>query len=182
MYYSYVDYIVRTVGRDAQTMIDVGTAQCPYLEWFDWIPDRTSFDMVDPYQSDTVKGIQGDFFGYDFPDAPYDIVTCLQVLEHVPKPRKFARKLLTMGNIVIISVPFKWPESAADDHVHDPVDQAKLKRWTGREPTYFHIVREPFRGRVGRRAIAVYENGRTKGYGRNDFKDRIRRSRFPLPD
>jgi hypothetical protein len=181
VYYSYVDYIIRTVGRDAQSMIDVGTAQCPYLEWFDWIPNRVSFDMVEPYQSQTVTGVQGDFLDHQFQDAPYDIVTCLQVLEHVPNAEAFSRKLLEIGKTVVVSVPFKWPKSAADDHIHDPVDQEKLARWMGREANYFQIVKEPFRGRVGRRAIAIYEKDRVDGYGRNDFKDRIRRSRFPLP-
>ena len=181
VYYSYVDYIVRTVGRDAKTMIDVGTAQCPYLEWFDWIPTRVSFDIVEPYDSQTVTGIHGDFLNYQFQDAPYDIVTCLQVLEHVPNPQAFSRKLLEIGKTVIISVPYKWPKSAADDHIHDPVDEKKIRRWMGRDPSYFQIVQEPFRGKVGKRAIAIYDNDRKDGYGRNDFKDRVRRSRFPMP-
>lgn len=181
MYYSYVDYIIRTVGRNAQSILDVGTAQCPYLEWFDWIPKKVSFDMVEPYRSATVEGLQGDFIDYKFLDAPYDIVTCLQVLEHVPDAKTFARRLFDIGKVVIISVPFKWPKSAADDHIHDPVDQHKLEDWTGRKANYYHVVKEPFRGRVGRRLIAIYEEDPTKSYGRMDFKDRIRRSRFPMP-
>jgi len=42
------------------------------------------------------------------------------------------------------------------------------------------LVREPFRGAVGRRLIAVYEADVTARYGRKDFKTRVRRSRFPL--
>ena len=31
LYYQYVDYIIRTLGHDAQSIIDIGTAGCPYL-------------------------------------------------------------------------------------------------------------------------------------------------------
>ena len=94
MYYSYLDYIVRTLGKNAKSMIDIGTANCPYLEWFDWIPERVSFDMAEPYRSSTVEGIQGDFLTHDFGGKKYDVATCLQVLEHVPDVIPFARKLL----------------------------------------------------------------------------------------
>lgn len=182
MYYSYLDYIVRTVGRDARSMIDIGTASCPYLEWFDWIPERTSFDMAEPYQSSGVKGIQGDFLEYDFGKNRYDIATCLQVLEHVPNVFPFARKLLEISDIVVVSVPFKWPKTAADDHVHDPINYKKLSRWMGREANYRQVISEPFRGAVGKRLVAIYEADRGVGYGRKDFKHRIRRSRFPVAD
>jgi len=179
MYYSYLDYIMRTVGREAQSMIDIGTASCPYLEWFDWIPERTSFDMAEPYESPAVQGVQGDFLEYDFSGKRYDIATCLQVLEHVPDVFPFARKLLEIADILIISVPFEWPKTAADDHVHDPINYRKLTRWMGRKANYRQVVKEPFRGAVGQRLIAIYEADESVSYGRKDFKDRIRRSRFP---
>ncbi|WP_232281902.1 class I SAM-dependent methyltransferase [Roseobacter sp. SK209-2-6] len=180
MYCSYLDYIVRTLGRDAGSLIDIGTAQCPYLEWFDWIPNRTSFDMVQPYQSKTVTGIQGDFLDHDFGSASYDIVTCLQVLEHIPEPVEFSRKLLSLGKTIIVSVPYNWPKSAADDHIHDPIDYEKLTQWMGREANYHIVVQEPFRGKVGKRLIAIYDEDQSAGYGRKQFKKRIRRNRFVI--
>lgn len=182
MYYSYLDYIVRTLGRDAKSMIDIGTANCPYLEWFDWIPEKTSFDMAEPYRSSSVTGVQGDFLEHDFGDKRFDIATCLQVLEHVPDVFPFARKLLDISDIVIVSVPFEWPKSAADDHIHDPISYKKLTRWMGRKANYRQVVREPFRGAVGKRLIAAYASDKTVRYARKDFKDRIRRSRFPMPE
>ncbi|MFK7837776.1 MAG: hypothetical protein AB8B60_16325 [Sulfitobacter sp.] len=174
--------MVRTVGRDAQSMIDIGTASCPYLEWFDWIPERVSFDMAEPYVSDTVTGIQGDFMAHDFGDKRYDIATCLQVLEHVPDVFPFARKLLDIAETVIVSVPFEWPKTAADDHVHDPISHRKLNRWMGRKANYKQVIREPFRGAVGKRLIAIYDTDPTKRYWRKDFKDRVRRTRIPVPE
>ena len=175
LYYQYVDYIVRTLGHDAQSMIDVGTASCPYLEWFDWIPERVSFDMATPYQSENVVGIQGNFMEFDF-EREYDILTCLQVLEHVPNAWKFARKLLEISKTVVVSVPYKWGADAVSDHIHDPIDGKKLRRWMGRKPNYSIIVQEPFR--VPRRLIAVYDRDPNKWYGRKNNTYRVPRNRI----
>jgi hypothetical protein len=176
MYYHYVDFILRTVGRDAGSLIDVGTANCPYLEWFDWIPTRVSFDRAPPYRSETVTGLQGDFITHDF-DRRFDVCTCLQVLEHVPDPAAFARKLLRVADVVVVSVPFMWGAGTVADHVNDPIGRDTMRRWFGRRPNYAVVVEEPFR--KPRRLIAVYEPGRKGGYGRRDFKDRVIRDRTP---
>lgn len=173
MYYQYLDYIMRTVARDAQSMIDVGTANCPYQEWFDWIPDRVSFDRVPPYSSDQVTGIQGDFLTHKF-KRRFDVCTCLQVLEHVPEVEAFTKRLLDIADLTIISVPHCWPAHAMEDHIHDPVTQEKLVQWAGREPNYQVVVEEPFR--VRKRLIAVFDNvDPDAGYGRRDFRQRRRR-------
>ena len=175
LYYQYVDYIIRTVGHDAHSLIDIGTASCPYLEWFDWIPERISFDMAQPYQSETVQGIQADFMAHEF-DKKYDVLTCLQVLEHVPDVVPFARRLLEIANTVVISVPFMWGENAVSDHIHDPIDRKKLRRWMGRGPNYAVVVEEPFR--KAKRLIAVYDQDPKRGFGKKDFKHRIHRNRI----
>ena len=177
MYYHNVDYIMRTVAKGAKSMIDIGTANCPYQEWFDWIPKRVSFDQTPPYQSENVTGIQADFLTYEF-KKKYDVCTCLQVLEHIPNVEEFAQKLLTVSDLVIVSVPHRWGERAADDHIHDPVSYEKLTGWMGREANYHIVIQEPFRARVGQRLIAIYDRDQSVGYGRKDFKDRVRRNRF----
>ena len=101
------------------------------------------------------------------------------MLEHVPDPARFAAKLLDLADVLVVSVPYRWPASAAEDHLHDPVDYAKLSVWMGRPANYHIVVREPFRTKVGDRLIAVYDRDPQVGYGRKDFKDRVRRSRFP---
>jgi len=179
MYYHYVDYIVRTVAREARSLIDVGTANCPYLELFDWIPERISFDIEPPYSSEAVTGLQGDFLTHDFARR-FDVATCLQVLEHVPDPGPFGRRLLGLADIVIVSVPHRWPPTAADEHLHDPIDSAKLRGWMGRRPNYEVVVQEPFRSRVGQRLIALYHSDPGRGFGRKDFKERVRRDRLGM--
>lgn len=175
MYYHYVDYIMRTLTGDAQSMIDVGTANCPYQEWFDWIPERVSFDQAPPYASENVTGIQGDFLTHDF-DRKFDVATCLQVLEHVPKARLFTRKLLEISDLVIVSVPYMWPAYMMDEHIHDPVDYEKLTHWAGREANYRVVIEEPFRAR--KRLIAVYDSDVNAGWGKKDFQQRVRRNRM----
>ncbi len=175
MYYNYVDYIMRTLTGNAKSMIDVGTANCPYQEWFDWIPERVSFDQAPPYASENVTGIQGDFLTHDF-GRRFDVATCLQVLEHVPDAQTFTRKLLEISDLVIISVPFMWPAKMMDEHIHDPVSYEKLTDWAGREANYHVVIEEPFRSR--KRLIAVYDTDEQAGWGKKNFKQRVIRDRM----
>jgi hypothetical protein len=85
-------------------------------------------------------------------DGPYDVVLCLQVLEHVADPAAFASKLFACARVVVLSVPYLWPAGKCREHVHDPINQAKLKAWVGREPDHFSIVRD----RKYERLVAVY--------------------------
>jgi hypothetical protein len=155
MYYRYIDAIVRGVGADAKSLLDVGSASAQYLEEFDWIENKVAIDLKSAYSSVTVKGIAVNFFDYK-PDVKFDLVTCFQVLEHVPEAGKFAKKLFEVGRDVLVSVPYQWPERSNVHHVHDPVDREKLRSWTGRDPDYSVIVSELFVGTKGRRLIAYY--------------------------
>jgi FkbM family methyltransferase len=137
-------------------VVDVGTGNVPYLEWFDWIPRRISIDIDVPYRSDAVEGVQGDIHQLAF-EAPFDICTCLQVLEHVSEPEPFARRLLDLGKLVLVSVPYKWPEGTSAEHVNDPVDLEKVTAWFGRKPNYHLVVREPFSGNKGARLFALFD-------------------------
>ncbi len=173
LYYGYVDFIMRTLAREARSHLDVGTANCPYQEWFDWIPERISFDRAPPYASGTVTGIEGDFMTYDFARR-FDVVTCLQVLEHVPEAEAFTRRLMALGDLVILSVPFMWPAFMLEDHVHDPVSLEKVVGWAGREPNYQIVVEEPFRSR--KRLIAVFDTREAGAvWGKKDVHKRVRR-------
>ena len=177
LYYRYVDTVVRTVGAQARSLIDVGTGNCPYLEWFDWIPDKLSVDIRTPYASPTVVGRTGDIHEIDF-GTRFDICTCLQVLEHVPDATRFARRLLELSDLVVVSVPFKWSAKPrpTPGHVHDPVDRAKLRRWFGRAPNYDIVVREPFLPGKSRRLIAVYHADPARRFGPKDRAQRILRA------
>jgi FkbM family methyltransferase len=155
MYYRYVDFLVRALAADARSLIDVGSANAQYIENFDWIPKRHTLDIKKPYSSENVTGIQTDFFDFQ-PEEKYDFATCLQVLEHIPDAKSFARKLFEVADRVLISVPYKWEKDSTRWHVHDPVDASKLLDWTGREPSYSIVVEEPLLRSPKRHRLICY--------------------------
>ena len=176
LYYQYFRYFVRCLAPNAGSMIDIGSGNAPYLEWFDWIPDRVSFDKRHPYQSPTVSGIEGDLMTIDF-GRRFDLVTCMQVLEHIPDAAGFARRLTELGDLLLVSVPYNWPKGKTRGHVNDPVDLARLSQWFGRAPNYKLIVREPFARHNGARLFAVYDSDPTRV-----FDASIRRAARPPAD
>jgi hypothetical protein len=175
LYYQYLDYIIRTVAPSATSMIDVGTGNCPYLEWFDWIPDKNSADIRVPYESENVKPIHGNILEIDL-GRRFDLCTCLQVLEHVPEPAKFAKRLSELADLLVISVPYCWPENSSKWHLHDPVTLEKLVGWFGREPNFKIVVAEPFRSRKNERLIVVFHKNPDRKYGIKDADMRVRRN------
>ncbi|MCB1390640.1 MAG: hypothetical protein KDK12_16100 [Rhodobacteraceae bacterium] len=172
LYYRYIDYLVRSLGTSATRMLDVGTGNCPYLDWFDWIETRVSVDIRVPYSAPGIQGVKGDIHELDL-GAKFDLVTSLQVLEHVPDATRFARRLLELGRLLIVSVPFRWPpKPPTPGHVHDPVTREKLAEWMGRAPNWDIVVREPFIGPKGARLISIYDEDPARVFTRADTRDR----------
>lgn len=125
-----------------RSVIDIGSNATPTLEWHRGIADRlVSLDLRNPYDAPGVEPITTDFLEYE-PDQRFELVTCLQVLEHVPWPEEFAGKLLQVAGTAVVSVPYKWPETKCRYHIHDPVDEAKMEGWFGRRPDFSYIARE----------------------------------------
>jgi len=141
LYYQVARVLTSHLSKRAKSIIDVGSAGCPYLDWFNHIPNRTSIDLKRPYEAKGVKSITSDFLTWE-PDRTYDIVTCFQVLEHVPDAEAFAQKLLKLGKVVVVSVPYKWPKGKTKSHIHDPVDEEKMLSWFHRKPNFEYICRE----------------------------------------
>jgi SAM-dependent methyltransferase len=138
-----VDWL-RGQQTDAR-VLDVGCGDRPYRELF---PNTTGFDVPGNPHAD----LHGSLESIPVEDASFDAVLCLQVLEHVPDPAPFARKLLATGRAAIVSVPYRWPAGELHSHRHDLVDEAKLREWTGADPIDFALVDD--RGR--QRLICVY--------------------------
>lgn len=139
--------------RQPTSVIDVGSNGTPTLEWHRNPGARlVSLDLYRPYVAEGVESLTCDFLEYD-PATTFDLVTCFQVLEHVPEPVAFARKLLQIGEVLVVSVPYKWKKGRCKYHRHDPVDEEKMKHWFGRDPDYSYVAREL--NKVGR-LIHVY--------------------------
>lgn len=141
LYYQVARTLATGLSNKASSMIDVGSGGCPYLDWFDNIPHKTSIDIYKPYKARKVNAIRGDFIKWKT-DRHYDIALCLQVLEHVEEPEPFAKKLLDIASIVVVSVPYRWQAGRCKQHIHDPVGEEKMLEWFGRKPNFSYICHE----------------------------------------
>jgi len=152
VYYREVLAVARRTAPKATSLLDVGTGPCEYPAWFDWIPRKV---LVDKGNTPPVPGaecIRADFMTYQTAER-FDLVTCLQVLEHLQDPAAMARRLLAHGKKVIVSVPYMWPENFCKYHVQDPVSTKKLLSWFPVKPIETLKVTEP--GNISR-MIAVF--------------------------
>ena len=156
LYYDNFYFIMRCIAAESKSLIDVGSGNSPYLEWFDWIPRRVSVDIRSPYSSPNVEGIKGDIHKLEFTER-FDICSCLQVIEHVPEPQAFARRLLTLGNLLLLSVPYKWPLGHTAGHLHDPIDEELVQSWFGVKPNWSLLVQEPFLASKGQRMFFLFD-------------------------
>jgi hypothetical protein len=145
-YYREVIRLARKYAPAARSVLDVGPNGTPLVCELDWIPSKTVIDLA----SHPIPGatcIQGDFLRYQ-PPQPFDLVLCLQVLEHVGPAGEFAQKLLEAGRVVIVSVPYCWPAGGCKHHVHDPVDEDKLLGWMQTPFVDHRIIRDRARDRL----------------------------------
>lgn len=154
IYIFTIKQIVRVLGEHAKSIVDIGSNGCPYLDWFDWIPERCSLDLRKPYEAKGVTSITADFLKHNF-EKKFDVLTCLQVVEHVPDAGAFCKKLLTTANVLIVSVPYQWKAGQTKGHIHDPINLEKMNGWFGREPNYHIIIQEVESS--ARRLVCVYD-------------------------
>lgn len=154
LYYQAVYQVVSAVEDNAKSILDVGSAETGYINWFDWIPQRTQLNLgFRGKPPEGVERVKADFLHWT-PSQKYDLVLCLQVLEHVEEVEAFCQRLKAVARHLVISVPYKWRAGGHKDHVHDPVDEDKLKSWMALKPNHRLIVQEPF---GPRRLIAYYD-------------------------
>ena len=151
-YYREVVALTRRHVPGGGSALDVGARGTEILGRLGWFSRRVAIDVVGMKARPGIETVEGDFLEYD-PGGGFDLVLCLQVLEHLEHPGPFARKVLGTGRIAIVSVPYLWPGWVTDEHVQDPVDEAKLADWTGAEPVEVSIVEDLEMERM----IAVYE-------------------------
>jgi SAM-dependent methyltransferase len=150
-YYREVVRLAREHVPGGGAALDVGANETELLERLDWFRRRVALDVAGIPRRPGVETVVADFNDFEA-ERRFDLVLCLQVLEHLERPRQFARRLLRAGLTVIVSVPYRWPGWVTEEHVHDPVDERKLHLWTGREPIQTAIVED-----LGmERLIAVY--------------------------
>lgn len=150
-YYREVVRLARTYVPAGGSVLDVGANDTLLLGRLDWFRRRVALDRNPIPAQPGAERVRSDFLDYR-PESPFDLVICLQVLEHQDVAEPFARKLLHTGRMVIVSVPHEWPAGRRANHPQDPVSEAKLVGWMGRSPIETLIVRDAGADRL----IAVF--------------------------
>ncbi len=113
-----------------ESLLDVGSGRgvflFPFLEAFPYVP-VTSADILDYRVEflkdialggvDTLTAVQENIVTWNAPDKSYDIVTMLEVLEHIPEVEKAVFNAVRLAKrYVVVSVPSK--EDNNPEHIH----------------------------------------------------------------
>lgn len=113
-----------------ESLLDVGSGRgvflFPFLEEFPFVP-VTSADILDyrvEFLQDIARGgienltaIQENICSWNAPDKSFDVVTMLEVLEHIPEVEKAIMNAVRLAKrYVVVSVPSK--EDNNPEHIH----------------------------------------------------------------
>lgn len=151
-YYDSLFYTALQFGADAHSSIEVGCAGDPFLQYLDWIDKRT---CVAPYfveyggakdkSTTKIDSVTADFMDYQLPnDEKFDLLICSQVLEHVPNPAAFMKKMISTAKTSIISVPHDWADCGKTcNHVTHHITNDVLMEWSAPHvPIYEGVIKE----------------------------------------
>lgn len=124
----------RTIGflhsLQFETMLDVGSGRgvflIPFMKEFPWV-QVTSLDLLDKRVSFLNELSAGGFTqmhaekknicNQPFPDDSFDVVTLLEVLEHIPEVEKAIAAAVKMAKqYVVVTVPSKQDDNP--EHIH----------------------------------------------------------------
>lgn len=194
-FYKDLHCVIERYAKTAKSALDVGSSLPPFINTLPWIGTKVilgprfagnvgkggkeilSLQRIEAKFG--VKAIKADFLAWqppnDWQPVPgalplYDLILCSEVVEHVESPSVFVRKLLAMGRVVVLSVPYLWDgcDHTRCHHKTNKISRQKIESWAGRPPQAFDIVEE---ANGDRRIICVYEfrpiSSALSGVGRN---------------
>ena len=101
-------------GDNPHHLLDVGGAGSPFLDCLRTIYPATSLELVDPAVNHSIEAST-------IRDDSYDVLTCLSVLEHVPKPKPFLKacaRHLRPGGLMVLTVDYWDCEGPDTAHFH----------------------------------------------------------------
>lgn len=159
-YYKLVKQWLEELSRDPKlnSVMDVGCADTPVCTWGSF-SERTALNSRPfPRFKDVDNHIEGDWLSVI---AQADVITCLQVLEHLDDDvvKRFAWKLFKNSAFTIVSVPYMWPRTPEQEHKQDPIDLRKFLDIVGRDPIRMEIVTDGSRQRM----VAMFDNAKIVG-------------------
>lgn len=143
-YYREIQLAVENILRISklESVIDVGCADCLEILKFN-IPHKTVLDfwtVPDKSKFTNCECLHGSILDYPFNSRKWDLVTCMQVLEHIREVKLAAKRLFSISQkYVIITLPYMWPVGKEPDHIQDPVTEEKLEDWFA-DITGFHEI------------------------------------------
>lgn len=150
-YYEVVRGLLDGLTKRAplEALLDVGTADTPVPTWGHF---RARYSLDPAHSQARVRALHEagvNAFAASVadwkPKRRFDVITCLQVLEHfeVPEASAAAKKLLSVTNRLVVSVPHNWPANAntSNGHKLDPIGVLKLCNIVEAEPTWLRVTR-----------------------------------------
>ena len=133
--------LINIIGRSASVVADIGSNRTPLLDFFPSNPVKYSVDPATPYSGKGVTPVREDFLHW-IPPQKIEFCTCLQVLEHVPDASRFAKRLLEVCEVSLVSVPYKEEPGGNISHIHSMIDYKVISTWFEREPNFFYVAKE----------------------------------------
>ena len=169
IYYDSLFYLALQFGRTAKTVLEVGCALDPFVQYLGWIPSKT---CVAPYRviyknaslsasrpEQHVDFIEADFVEFEV-EKKWDLTICSQVVEHVLDPPTFVRKLVESAQTTIISAPYMWPECGSRcNHLSHNITLETITTWAQPyKPQHHAVIEEQAKGPKSRRIIVVFQD------------------------
>ncbi len=114
------------------------------------------------YGEEEIKKDGGLFYKNDviedeltFKKNEFDVLLCLQVIEHVEDPKMFVDKIWDFAKVKIFSVPYLWGYYSG--HIHHNITEEKFLEWFPKKPDSLFIIKENFDHRQSNRLIGVFK-------------------------
>ena len=143
VYMFVVNNILNIIARSANSIVDIGSNRTPTLDFVSHVPVKYSVDPETPYIAPGIVSLHKDFLKWT-PDKKINVGICLQVMEHIPNEsiKEFARHMLSVYEVVLVSVPYLEKEGTTSTHIQHSIDLEKINDWFGRLPNYYYIATE----------------------------------------